>query len=96
MLQGGSEPSNTDPLATEPAAGEKWMTSPPTSEGTVELALSKISSAEKGWRMIPARKGKPAPSRCEVSPDARPDREFRGGQLSGLAETDDAGHILCT
>lgn len=29
-------------------------------EGTVELALSKISSAEKGWRMIPARKGKPA------------------------------------
>jgi tRNA pseudouridine32 synthase / 23S rRNA pseudouridine746 synthase len=29
-------------------------------EGTIELALSKISSAEKGWRMIPARKGKPA------------------------------------
>lgn len=29
-------------------------------EGTVELALSKISSAEKGWRMIPARKGKPS------------------------------------
>jgi tRNA pseudouridine32 synthase/23S rRNA pseudouridine746 synthase len=28
--------------------------------GTIELALSKISSAEKGWRMIPARKGKPA------------------------------------
>lgn len=33
---------------------------PQQSEGTVELALSKISSAEKGWRMIPARKGKPA------------------------------------
>ena len=33
---------------------------PATHEGTVELALSKISSAEKGWRMIPARKGKPA------------------------------------
>jgi len=29
-------------------------------EGTVELALSKISSAEKGWRMIPAKKGKPS------------------------------------
>jgi tRNA pseudouridine32 synthase / 23S rRNA pseudouridine746 synthase len=29
-------------------------------EGTVELALAKISSAEKGWRIIPARKGKPA------------------------------------
>jgi tRNA pseudouridine32 synthase/23S rRNA pseudouridine746 synthase len=29
-------------------------------EGTIELALSKISSAERGWRMIPAKKGKPA------------------------------------
>ena len=29
-------------------------------EGTIELALAKISSAEKGWRMIAARKGKPA------------------------------------
>ncbi len=29
-------------------------------EGTIDLALSKISSAEKGWRMIPAKKGKPA------------------------------------
>ena len=28
--------------------------------GTIELALSKISSAAEGWRMIPARKGKPA------------------------------------
>ena len=33
---------------------------PEQHEGTVELALSKISSAEKGWRMIPAKKGKPA------------------------------------
>ncbi|MFZ9395393.1 MAG: RluA family pseudouridine synthase [Erythrobacter sp.] len=29
-------------------------------EGRIELALSKISSAEKGWRMIPAKKGKPS------------------------------------
>jgi tRNA pseudouridine32 synthase / 23S rRNA pseudouridine746 synthase len=27
-------------------------------EGTIDLALAKISSAEKGWRMIPAKKGK--------------------------------------
>ncbi|GGZ87099.1 RluA family pseudouridine synthase [Novosphingobium arvoryzae] len=29
-------------------------------EGTIELALKKISSAADGWRMIPARAGKPA------------------------------------
>jgi hypothetical protein len=29
MLQGGSEASNTDPLATEPAAGEDWVSAPP-------------------------------------------------------------------
>ncbi|WP_128891252.1 RluA family pseudouridine synthase [Erythrobacter sp. HKB08] len=29
-------------------------------EGTIDLALSKISSAEKGWRMIAAKKGKPS------------------------------------
>lgn len=29
MLQGGSDPSNTDPLATAPAAGEEWVSSPP-------------------------------------------------------------------
>ena len=28
MLQGGSDASNTDPFATEPAAGEEWVTSP--------------------------------------------------------------------
>jgi tRNA pseudouridine32 synthase/23S rRNA pseudouridine746 synthase len=33
---------------------------PQESEGTIELALSKISSAEKGWRMILAKKGKPS------------------------------------
>ncbi len=32
----------------------------PSDAGTIELALSKISSAEKGWQMIPARKGKPS------------------------------------
>ena len=35
-------------------------------EGTVELALSKISSAEAGWRMIPARKGKPSVTHWRV------------------------------
>ena len=34
-----------------PVAGE---------EGTIELALAKISSEKGGWRMIPAKKGKPA------------------------------------
>lgn len=29
-------------------------------EGTIELALTKLSSAKDGWKMIPARKGKPA------------------------------------
>jgi hypothetical protein len=29
MLQGGSDPSNTDPLATEPAEGEEWVATPP-------------------------------------------------------------------
>ena len=29
-------------------------------DGTIELSLSKISSAEKGWRMIAAKKGKPS------------------------------------
>ena len=33
---------------------------PSDAEGTIELSLSKISSAEKGWRMIAAKKGKPA------------------------------------
>jgi hypothetical protein len=29
MLQGGSDASNTDPSAVEPAEGEEWMISPP-------------------------------------------------------------------
>lgn len=29
-------------------------------EGAIELALTKLSSARDGWKMIPARKGKPA------------------------------------
>lgn len=39
---------------------------PNEASGTIELALSKISSAEKGWRMIAARKGKPAVSHWEL------------------------------
>jgi hypothetical protein len=29
MLMGGSDPSNTDPYATEPPAGEDWVATPP-------------------------------------------------------------------
>ena len=43
---------------------------PELKEGTVELALSKISSAEKGWRMIPAKKGKPALTQWRVVAEA--------------------------
>ncbi len=32
----------------------------PQDDGMIELSLSKISSAEAGWRMIPAKKGKPS------------------------------------
>lgn len=39
---------------------------PLESAGTIELALAKISSAEKGWRMIAAKKGKPAISHWEL------------------------------
>ena len=28
MLQGGSDPSNTDPFAIEPAPGQDWLTAP--------------------------------------------------------------------
>ncbi|MEM1051615.1 MAG: RNA pseudouridine synthase [Pseudomonadota bacterium] len=41
-------------------------TRPGEDSGTIELSLSKISSAEKGWRMIAARKGKPAISHWEL------------------------------
>ena len=39
---------------------------PTAMSGTIELALTKISSAEKGWRMIPAKKGKAAVSHWEL------------------------------
>lgn len=39
---------------------------PPQQSGTIELSLTKISSAEKGWRMIPAKKGKTAISHWEL------------------------------
>ncbi|WP_374407684.1 RluA family pseudouridine synthase [Pelagerythrobacter sp.] len=39
---------------------------PTEDEGTIELSLSKISSAEKGWRMIPAKKGKPSVTHWRV------------------------------
>ena len=39
---------------------------PGASAGTIELALSKISSASEGWRMIPAKKGKPAVTHWRV------------------------------
>lgn len=39
---------------------------PAGTQGTIELALAKISSAEKGWRMIAAKKGKPAVSHWEL------------------------------
>lgn len=45
---------------------------PPGTEGTIELALAKISSAEKGWRMIAARKGKPAVSHWELVQELGP------------------------
>ena len=35
-------------------------------DGTISLSLAKISSAEKGWRMIAARKGKPAVTHWRV------------------------------
>lgn len=39
---------------------------PEHAEGTVELSLSKISSEAAGWRMIPARKGKPSVTHWRV------------------------------
>jgi len=54
---------------------ERWVTKtylaildghPQGASGTIELALSKISSEERGWRMIAAKKGKPAVSHWEL------------------------------
>jgi tRNA pseudouridine32 synthase/23S rRNA pseudouridine746 synthase len=48
---------------------------PAQPEGEIDLSLSKISSAEKGWRMIPAKKGKAALTRWRLV------REVPGGAL---------------
>ncbi len=52
---------------------------PEAEEGTIELALSKISSQEKGWRMIAAKKGKPSIThwRKMATVDGRTLVEFR-------------------
>jgi len=52
---------------------------PQDSEGTIELSLAKISSAEKGWRMIAAKKGKPSVTHWKVlaEKDGRAFVEFR-------------------
>ena len=42
---------------------------PEEREGRIELSLAKISSAEKGWRMIPAKKGKPSATEWRVVAD---------------------------
>ena len=39
---------------------------PEVKDGSIELALSKISSEAEGWRMIPARKGKPSLTRWRL------------------------------
>jgi tRNA pseudouridine32 synthase / 23S rRNA pseudouridine746 synthase len=49
-----------DRLVGKTYLGDPRRDSAGQKEGTIELALSKISSAEKGWRMIPAKKGKPS------------------------------------
>ncbi len=43
---------------------------PDATAGTVELALAKISSAGAGWRMIPAKKGKPSVTHWRVISEA--------------------------
>lgn len=45
---------------------------PPGTDGTIELSLTKISSVEKGWRMIPAKKGKVAVSHWEMVDELGP------------------------
>ena len=52
---------------------------PDAGQGRVELALTKISSAGAGWRMIPAKKGKPSVTHWRVLAelDGRTLVEFR-------------------
>jgi len=56
---------------------------PEGESGTIELALSKISSAEKGWRMIPAKKGKPAISHWELVQHLGPHSLIRFRPVTG-------------
>ena len=52
---------------------------PEGEEGSIELSLSKISSAGKGWRMIAAKKGKPSVTRWRklMEHDGKALLEFR-------------------
>jgi len=50
---------------------------PQSESGTIELSLSKISSVEKGWRMIPAKKGKLAVSHWELVKELGPNSLIR-------------------
>ncbi|MCJ2184130.1 RNA pseudouridine synthase [Novosphingobium sp. 1949] len=52
---------------------------PAETEGTIALSLSKVSTAKTGWRMIPARKGKPSVThwRTLATIDGRALVEFR-------------------
>jgi hypothetical protein len=57
MLQGGSDPSNTDPMAMEPAAGEDWITTPPhvmiLQPGKLDLKLFSTDPKSGGpWVMF--------------------------------------------
>ena len=54
--------------------------------GTIALNLSKISSAERGWRMIPARAGKPAITHWRVVDRREGPEGVLGGKPITLVE----------